>query len=601
MAKDTSKKITMINYTSRDFDSIKRELVSYAKRYYADSFKDFNEAGFGSLVLDSVAYIGDVLSFYLDYQANESFLETALEYDNVVKIARQLGYKYSDSPSSVGKAQIYVTLPADSVGAPDTRYYPTLRRGSQFSSANGTLFSLTEDVYFGAPGNEIIVSTVNEATGTPIDYAIKASGEIISGRIEQEYIKVGSFVKFLQIPLGNAAVSDILSVRDSDGHSYYQVNHLSQEVVYKSIRNNNEDRGSVPSILKAIPVPRRFVLERTRRRAYLQFGYGGPTALTNSPIANPADITLKMYGRDYIEQKEFDPTNLTATDKLGVAPANTTLSITYRVNGPADVNAASNSLINVVTPILEFKNQGSLNMAKRSRVVSSLEVNNEEPIVGDVSIPSSTELKQRVMSFYSTQNRAVTIEDYQAITYAMPPSFGAIQRCSINRDFDSFKRNLNMYVISQNSLGHLTLSNSTIKNNLKTWLTSYKMINDTIDILNARIINFGIEFSLITDYSENKYAALASANKKLRNYFAAAIFDIGEPLSITEVYKQLQNIPNVVDVLAVRIVPTVGGPYSDNSFDFNEQLSNDGRQIWATHDSIYELKYPNIDIQGTIT
>ena len=307
-----------------------------------------------------------------------------------------------------------------------------------------------------------------------------------------------------------------------------------------------------------------------------------------------------MYGRDYITEKEFDPTNLTSTDKFGVAPASTTLTITYRVNGPADVNASSNSIIKVVTPILEFKNRGSLNGISRSGVVSSLEVNNEFPVLGDVSIPTATELKQRVMSFYSTQNRAVTIEDYQAITYAMPPSFGAIKRCSIGRDFDSFKRNLNMYVISQNSVGLFVQSNPTLKRNLKTWLSKYKMINDTIDILDAKIVNFGIEFTIITDYAENKYAALSIASSRLRTFFHDSVFDIGEPLSITSIYKQLQNIPNVVDVLDVRIVPKVGGPYSDVSFSFDKQLSNDGRQIWAPHDFIFELKYPNVDIQGTI-
>jgi hypothetical protein len=233
-------------------------------------------------------------------------------------------------------------------------------------------------------------------------------------------------------------------------------------------------------------------------------------------------------------------------------------------------------------------------------VFGSLEVNNENPIIGDVSIPSVVELKQRVASFYSTQNRAVTVEDYQAITYAMPPSYGAVKRCAISRDFDAFKRNLNMYIISEQTNGDLILSNSTLKQNLKTWLGRYKMINDTIDILDATIVNFGIEFSLITDSSENKFAALSIANERLRNYFANKIFDIGEPLSITSVYKVLQVIPNVVDVLDVKIVPKSGGLYSNNIFDFEMQLSNDGRFINATQDTIFEIKFPNIDVQGTI-
>ena len=82
-----SRKIVPIKYTSREFNSIKRDLTEYAKRYYPDSFQDFNEASFGALMLDTVAYVGDVLSFYLDYQANESFLDTAVEYNNIIRLS----------------------------------------------------------------------------------------------------------------------------------------------------------------------------------------------------------------------------------------------------------------------------------------------------------------------------------------------------------------------------------------------------------------------------------------------------------------------------------------------------------------------------------
>ena len=180
MAK-SKKKITAVNYTSRDFNSIKADLVGYAKRYYSDSFRDFNEAGFGALVLDSVAYVGDMLSFYLDYQVNESFLDTAQEYDNVVAIARQLGYKYRDANSSFGTAEFYVSVPADTAGAPDTSYMPTLRMGSQFTSVSGQLFTLIEDVYFGTSSNELIISKVNSDSGVPTEFAVKARGTVVSG------------------------------------------------------------------------------------------------------------------------------------------------------------------------------------------------------------------------------------------------------------------------------------------------------------------------------------------------------------------------------------------------------------------------------------
>jgi hypothetical protein len=600
MASNSKKKLKIIDYTSRDFSSIKSSLVGYAKRYYPNSFKDFNEAGFGALVLDSVAYVGDMLSFYLDYQANESFLDSALEYNNVVRLSRQLGYKYSSTAVSTGKAQFYIKIPSDNDGAPAAAYYPTLRAGSGFESADGKQFTLTEDLYFGAPGNQLLIGAVDASTNVPTYFVVKAEGIVVSGRTLRETKTIGPFQKFLKVPLGNPAVTQVLSVVDSEGHPYYEVSHLAQEVIYKSIRNNNTDKTSAASILKAVPATRRFVLETPRGQAFLQFGYGSEAELTNASVVDPSSITLKVYGRDYTSSEEFDPTNLTSTDKFGVAPSDTSLTITYRVNDATDVNISAATLTGVSSPIVQFENQGSLDSALRAAVVGSLEVNNEEPILGDVELPSTEEIKQRVFSFYATQNRAVTIEDYQAITYAMPPSFGSVKRCSVQRDFDAFKRNLNMYVISENSNGFLTATNSTIKQNLKTWLSRYKIINDTIDILDALVVNFGIEFILAIDFSENKYAALSNANARLRNYYANLQYDIGESLQITDIYKELQRVPNVLDVVDVKIVPQVGGAYSNANFDFNSHLAVDGRSISAERDTIFEIKYPNKDIQGSI-
>jgi len=600
-ANNSKKQLKIINYAGRDFNSIRNNLIDYVKRYYPDSFKDFNSAGFGSLVLDTVAYVGDVLSFYADYQLNESFLDTANEYDNVVKIARQLGYKYADSFSSVGEAQFFVSVPASTAGAPDEDYIPTLQANSTFTTTGGQNFTLVEDVNFADPNNPVIVNKINSSTGAPSEFAIKATGKVISGRVERQTETIGDFVKFRKVPLNSAKPVEILNVFDSEGHRYFQVDHLAQEIVFKAIRNNNTDKNIVPSILKAIPVTRRFTLEKDRTEAYLQFGYGSESELTNESVVDPSKIVLQLHGRDYITQQNFDPTNLTETDKFGVGPSNTIITILYRVNESTDVNAAANTLTQVAFPLLKFNSPQSLNSTLLSRVRSSLEVTNEDPIVGDVQVPTTAELKQRVYSHFSTQNRAVTIQDYKAISYAMPPSFGAIHRCSVERDFDSFKRNLNMYVISKNKLGFLTATNKTIKENLKTWLSNYKMINDTIDIRDAHVVNFGINFAIVADLEENRFNVLNLATQRLRNFFANQQYDISEPLYVVDIYKELQRVPGVIDVIDVQILHKQGGLYSNTDFDFNDRLSVDGRYLNGEVNTIFELKYPNDDIQGSVT
>jgi len=600
-ANNSTKTQKIINYSSRDFNSIRNGLIEYVKRYYPDSYKDFATAGFGSLVLDSVSYVGDVLSFYLDYQLNETFLDTASEYDNVVKIARQLGYKYADKFSSIGTAQFFVAVPATYGGAPDENYMPILQANSTFTTLSGQNFTLVEDVNFATTTNQIIVNKVNTATGLASEYAVKASGKVISGRLERQETAVGAFEKFRKVELNDPDPIEILSVRDSEGHRYYQVDHLAQEIVFKAIRNNNSDKKTTPSILKAIPVTRRFVLERDRTSAYLQFGYGSESELTNESVVDPSKIALKLHGRDYVTQQEFDPTNLTETDKFGVGPASTRLTIIYRVNDATDVNAAARTLTQVGVPLLKFSNRQELNTSLRIGVEKSLEVTNDDPIVGDISVPTAAELKQRVFSHYAAQNRAVTIQDYKAISYAMPPSFGAISKCSFERDFDSFKRNLNMYVISKDASSFLAPTTTTVKENLKTWLTQYKMINDTIDIRPARVVNFGINFSIVADYEENKFNVLNLATQRLQNYFRRHQYDITEPIYVVDIYKELNRVPGVVDTVDVKILHKQGGRYSETDFDFDAALSVDGRYLGGEIDTIFEVKYPFSDIRGSVT
>ena len=595
-----AKKLQPIDYTSRDFDSIRRDLENFAKRYYPDTYKDFNKASFGSLMLDTVAYVGDILSFYLDYQTNESFLETAIEYNNVVRLARQMGYKMNTSPSSYGMLTFYIQVPADSaIGGPDLRYAPVLQAGSTFSSTGGGMYTLLEDIDFAQTTNQVAVGAVVDLS--PANYIIRAQGRAISGRVSYKETNVENFERFLKVSLETANVAEVLSVIDSEGHSYFEVDHLSQNVVYKAIRNTDSaTSNSVRNILKAIPVARRFVLERQQGDTYLQFGYGSDSELLSDAVANPSAVVLDMNGRNYITDKDFDPTRLISTDKFGIAPANTTLRIGFRVNTTSDVNAAVGTIINNNNPHLRFTSQGSLAQARRNTVISSLEVINEEAFVGDVSLPSSDEIKQRVFGHYATQNRAVTIQDYQSICYAMPAKFGAVKRAAIVRDFDEFKRNLNVYVVSEDSSGKLTPPNVSLKNNLRAWLIQYKIINDTIDILNATIVNFGIKYVVAIDSSANRFSVISKANTALNKHLVRNQYDIGESILITDFYKVLQNVDGIIDVVDLEIIDRTSAGYADASFAFTERLSADGRRIMADNNSVFELKFPNVDIIGSI-
>ena len=591
-----------INYTSRDFNSIKRDLTNYAQRYYPDTFQDFSESGFGSLMLDTVSYVGDILSFYIDYNVNETFLDTALEYNNVLKIGKQLGYKFNPFPASFGVAIFYIIVPAAASGVgPDPAYIPILKQGTRLSSDAGIGFSLNEDVDFAKSTNEIVIARSNDTNGAITSYAIKATGQVISGDIERQEIVVGDFQKFLKKRLNDNSITEVISVVDSEGNEYFEVDYLSQDIIYKSALNRGASNNITTQKLIPQAVPRRFVVERTFNNVFLQFGYGSTAdEVSVDPLIEPSQTILQMHGRNYVSETSFDPSNFIKTDKFGIVPANTTLTVTYRTNRADSVNVGTNSLINVTIPLLEFKDLTVLTPPLYSDVINSLEVSNDEPIVGDVTLPNTEELKTRIYNVFSTQNRAVTLQDYKSLCYSMPPQFGAVKRVNVIRDPGSFRRNLNMYVISEDDNGFFVKSNDAIKENVKLWINSSRMINDTIDIWGAKIVNIGISFDAIASLDSNKYAILAQAIEMLSDYYSNKKFQIGDDFYVTEIYNQLNKMNGIIDVSRVKIILKDGQAYSPQFFDIDANFSNDGRYIQVPDNVIFEIKYPSVDIKGTI-
>ena len=589
-----------INYFARDFNSIKDALVEHTKRYYPETFKDFNEASFGSLMLDTVSYVGDILSFYLDYQANESFLQTSNEFQNVVKLARQMGYKLDDTPTAHGIATFFILVPATPLGdEPDQRYIPVLKRGSTFSTPAGSQFILNEEVRFDKNDNEVVVGRVSE-NGNVTHYAIKSYGQVISGRFESTTVSVGQFKRFLKLDVGMENVSEIISVVDLEGNEYFEVDYLSQDVIYRPIANRTETKKDVNSFLRPYSVPRRFVVEKDGTSTYLQFGFGiDSTDFNKDREVDPSSVILKYHSKEYISDSGFDPSNLLYSDKFGIVPENTQLRITARINDFEDVNAGVDSLTEIGFPNFEFDDDLSLDRNLRNSVVSSLEVTNEEPIVGKVDVVNADEIKMRALHTLSTQNRAVTREDYKSLIYKMPNEYGSIKRVNVLRDQDSFKRNLNIYVISEDSSNKLIETNSTVKNNVKIWLNSNRMINDTIDILDAKILNIGVDFSIIADLERDKYETLNNSISALTAYFSRPK-EIGESIFLTDIVKTIKDVDGVIDVVDVQIVNKTSGNYPGIYYDLYKYLSSDGRYIEVPENVIFEVRFPSSDLKGVV-
>ena len=410
---------------------------------------------------------------------------------------------------------------------------------------------------------------------------------------------MGDYEPYLKVRLKARDVSEIMSVVDSEGNDYFQVDYLSHDVIYREVVNKNVQSDNVPSLLKPFAAPRRFIVERQRVSTFLQFGYGSDSEIRSPSVVEPTNVVLDMFGRDYITDLSFDPTNLVRTDKLGISPANTTLTVDYRIVSPTDSNVSVGGLNKISRTRFEFPSIDATDAALKNNVITSIEVSNEEPIVGSVSMPSKTELKRRSFDFFASQNRGVTKQDYEALVYNMDKKFGTVKRCNIVRDNESLKRNLNLYVISEDERGKLITANTTVKQNLKTWLNKYKMLNDTIDILDAYIVNIGIDIDIVASEDKNRFDVLENCLRALRQKYSMHNY-IGEPFYISEIRKLLNKIDGVVDVVRVKVVQKTGTNYSRTGFDINENTSPDGRYIKVPKNVILEIKYLSNDIKGSV-
>ena len=591
-------KTPAINYTNREYESIREDLTQIAERFYPDTFQDFSEASFGSMMLDAVAYVGDQLSFYLDYNVNESFLDTSYQLNNIIRHGRVLGYKNTGRPSTYGEVALYVLVPASTTGiGPDRRYIPVIKRGTRFTSQNGLNFVLTGDIDMAESSNPVVVARADDTTGAPSFYAIKSYGNVVSGFFNTETIDVGAFERFKRVSLQNTNVSEIISVYDSEGNEYFEVEHLSQDTVFKTFVNKNYKNDNVPSVMKPLLVNRKFVTVFETNNVSLQFGSGDE--LSTDVIAEPQSLAIEVFGKSYVTDTSFDPSVLMSNKYYGIVPQNTTLTVLFRQTNPTNANAAAGSVSNVGSRIIEFEDITELAASSVSSVRNSLEVTNETPIIGNVTNPSPSEVKQRIYDTFPTQNRAVTQRDYENLIYRMPAKFGSIKRCSIQKDPDSQKRNLNAYVVSEDPQQKLTQTNRTIKDNIKTWLNHYRMINDTIDILDTFIINIGINFVVKPEPGADKFKVLNDCVTALSREYSTPLF-IGEHLEISKIFSTLNDVAGVNDVVKAQIINKNSSNYSNVFFSISENMSPDGDKLICPKNAIFEMKFPEVDIKGKL-
>lgn len=605
------KKVTKRNYLAKDFDAFRTELLAHARLYFPDKIQDFSEASLGGLFLDMAAYVGDSMAFYLDHQFNELNWSTAVEQRNVQKHIRQAGVKMKGAAPAHVDIDIYFEIPAETISGeqqPKANLLPKILSKTRFASNNGVIFSLLEDCDFAEKDNSgnylyqyVVVETDDD--GTPTSYVVWRRATCQSGQRKDYRSNIPNNRKaFRRITLSDENVTEIFEVKDSDGNIYYEVETLSQDTVFRASKNVSEDSDLVYSFLEVIPCPYRFVVQYDyqTKLTTLRFGSGDASTMDNDIIPDPAELALPLYGKNTFSRFTIDPNSLLNTQTLGIAPRNTTLTISYQYGGGLKHNVGSQTIRTVDILYCEFP-LGS-DSAQATSVRGSIDVTNPAPATDGANAPTLEQLRSQIPAARKAQSRLITKEDLLSRIYTLPNRFGRVYRVGI-RDNPLNSMSAQIHLLSLDKRKKLTYCSDTLKKNLRTYLNEYRVVSDAYDILDARIINFGVSFEVVAHPNASKTKVAQTAIRNVRNILKTEFFQIDQPLPYSDIMNAIllsEGVISLVDLQVFNLTGTTpeGRVYSDTSFEVDENTFQ--QMIVPIDGAMFEMKYPESDIIATV-
>ena len=645
----TNKKLVKkeVNYLGRDFRDIRQNLIEFAKSYFPTTYNDFNEASPGMMFVEMAAYVGDVLNYYVDNQFRETLLQHAEERKNVLAIAQSYGYKPTLAAPSTVELTAQVDVPAKNLGSgnfkADLDYAGIISSNSTVMSTNGTEFSLMDDVNFKTSSSldPMKVEILQPASGNiPTNYRLTKKVLAKSGTRETETFTFTGAKKFDKIVLSNEKVTEIVSVTDSENNTYYQVPFLAQDTVFESEENTtlndpalSQYQNDTPYLLRLIKTARRFTTYvRDDDKMELRFGSGISADADEELIPNPDNVGSSLGTGISRLDESFDPTNFLKTQTFGLAPSNTTLTIQYNYGGSVEDNVPSNAINRFNTKTYTNSTE-NLNSDTQDVSNATLVIFNESPSSGGASQETLTEIKENAAGYFNAQNRAVTRADYITRVYSLPQKYGNIAKAYVVQDeqlelegqlevIDGVAKKvnpttipnplaLNMYLLGYTGNKKLTQVNNAVKQNLKLYLSQYRVLTDAINLKDAYVINIGVKFNIITRRGFNKNDVLFRAIQQVKKFFATEKWQINQPIILSDLAYQISLVDGVVSI----VPPETNNPqknlivienkhlttdnYSGNVYDI-DSASKDGIIYPSLDPSIFELKFPDIDIEGRV-
>ncbi|MDB0041618.1 baseplate J/gp47 family protein [bacterium] len=602
-----------ISYLNKDFGDFRNQLINFSKTYFPTTYTDFSPASPGMMFMEQASYVGDVLSFYLDNQLQETFIQYARQTNNLFDLAYMFGYTPKVTSLATTQLDIFQIVPAKTVGTgslPDFSYALDFPENTEVTG-DGQTFTIQDNIDFTVSSSQdptlITVAQVNGAT--PTYYLLNKKRNATSGDIQTTTFSFGEHQEFPTVDLQGTSIAQILDVFDSDGNEWYQVSALGQDSVYDKIKNtnvndpnNSNGQEDTPYILQLKQVQRRFAtrfIDNTTLQ--IQFGSGNAEANDEEIIPNPHNVGLGLpYTQDKLTTA-YSPTNFIFTNTYGIAPSNTTLTVRYITGGGVASNVAANTLTNVDTTNTTFI-QPTLNASLAQYVFDSVAVNNAGAATGGADGDSTEELRQNTISSYGTQLRNVTADDYLVRTLSMPSNFGSISKAHVQKPTNANSNTtLEIYTLSYDLNKNLRIPSSALKENLTTYLNQYKMIGDSITIKDAYIVNIAVDFEIITLPNYNNNEVIRNCLTALIEFFNVDKWQINQPIILRNINVLLDQVTGVQTVKQVIITNKAGVSEGYSQYGYDVEGATQSGVIYPSIDpSIFEVKYPNRDISGRV-
>ena len=594
-----------INYTSRDFESLRNDLINYTQQYYPGVIQNFNDASIFSVLMDLNAAIGDNLHFHIDRSIQETVLQYAQQRSSVYNIARTYGLKIPGFRPSIGLIDISIDVPAFGDNE-DTRYLGVLRSGAQFNGS-GQMFETTYDIDFSTQyNNEGFNNRIKipnfDTNNKIISYTITKREVVVNGltKIYKQVINSSDVVPFYSFFLPEKNVISVTAIIQKDGTQYqstpinsefitsqnkwYEVSALAEDTVFIEDTTKPIDNAGI-KVGTYIKTDNRFITEYTPE-GFLKVQFGAATTTPNQQLEQFSKLGNPLKIQNYQNNIGLG---------LTVTP-NTTLFVQYRVGGGNETNVGVGAINQL--GVLNLSVNGPSQQVNQS-VIQSLRVTNITSAVGGANPPTIEEVRNMVSFNFSAQNRAVTINDYKSLIDTMPGKFGAPAKVAIIEN----NNKITIQILSYDSDGNLTQTvPNALKTNLATYLSKYRMINDYILVDVAKVIDLEFEISVVIENNTAQSQIITQIIDQVSQYMLPSKRDLGQNVNVSDLRRVIQNISGLSTLTDLKIYNRVGGQYS--SSETSQRYSDEKTKeilliddtIFAEPDQIYQIRFDSRDI-----